>query len=384
MQSDAANPYGDPFIQRAAHFRGARDAAQPQDRLRDVRKASLALREQLLSSSPVLYYRSASLVRVPYPTRFALREACSVPTPYLHIVNRLFIVQIAFGDEVRTLLLSPSDIRANAETPFFKNLSRGMGPFTSLGEKIIAPISATVEERLAEVGIAPERVDFISYDHLHTQDVRRWLGAHGQPGYFPRAKLLVMRQEWRSAHGLLPTQAQWYCPNGLEGVDASKVVLLDDDVILGGSLALIRTPGHTEGNHSFVARTPEGLMVTSENGVGCDAYAPLMSRIPGVAKHARATGSEVVLNGNTLENSVDQYISMVAEKTIAGPSARNPDFPNTVCSSELAAYWAFPGIRPTFEFGDLVFGEPDVAPITAVPSRIHHGGTEARSQSTER
>jgi NAD(P)-dependent dehydrogenase (short-subunit alcohol dehydrogenase family) len=194
-----------------------------------------------------------------------------------------------------------------------------MGPLSGLGERLLAPISATVEERLAEVGIAPERVDYISYDHLHTQDVRRWLGSHGRPGVFPNAKLLVTRREWASTQGLLPTQAQWYCPNGIDGVDESKVILLDHDVLLGGSLAIVATPGHTEGNHSFVVRTPEGLMVTSENGVCCDAYAPLRSRIPGVARYARRTGAEVVLNGNTLESSVDQYISMVAEKTIARP-----------------------------------------------------------------
>ncbi|NUP10164.1 MAG: hypothetical protein HOW73_29285 [Polyangiaceae bacterium] len=359
----------DPFVVPISHFEGTREHAVPADRLRAVRRAAEALRESMLSAAPVTYYRSASLVRVPYPTKYALRDACSVPTPMLHIENRVFIVQLPFEGSTKTLLLSPSDVRANAETPFFKRLTESMGPLSGIGEKVLAPMSATVEERLAEVGIAPERIDYISYDHLHTQDVRKWLGTAGRPGYFPNAKLLVMRQEWQSAHGLLPTQSQWYCPNGLEGVDPHKVVLLDGDVVLGGSVALVATPGHTEGNHSFVVRTPEGLMVTSENGVCCDAYAPRASRIPGVAKYAQQTGSEVVLNGNTLESSVEQYISMVAEKTIAGPSARNPEFPNMVCSSELAPYWAFPGLRPTFAFGDLVFGEPDVAPASTLRSR---------------
>jgi hypothetical protein len=357
----------DGFIERVRHFDGARDLTTPEDRLRAVRKAAEAFHERMLSAPPARFYRSAALARVPYPTRYALRDACSVPMPFLHIVNRLFIVQLDFGGRTRTLLLSPSDVRRNAETPFFKDLSRGMGPFAKLGEKVIAPIAATVEERLAEVGIAPELVDYISYDHLHTQDLRRWLGGPSDPGYFPNAKLLVMRKEWRGAHGLLPTQSYWYCPHGLDGVAAERVIELDGDVLVGGSLALVATPGHTEGNHSFVARTPEGVMVTSENGVACDSYAPSSSAIPGVAAYARRTGSEVVLNGNTLENSVDQYISMVAEKTIAGPSSRNADFPNVVCSSELSAYWAFPGIRPTFEVGDLSFGEPV---LVASPSQV--------------
>lgn len=352
----------DPFFVKLDHFRGAREHGAPADRLRAVRRAAERLHEELSSAPPVRYYRSASLVRVPYPTKYGLRDACSLPTPLMHIENRLFIVQLEHAGTTRTVLLSPSDIRGNAETPFFKRLATSMGPLSGLGERLLAPISATVEERLAEVGVAPERVDYISFDHLHTQDLRKWLGCHGQPGYFPNAKLLVTRREWQSAQGLLPTQAQWYCPRGLEGVDPGKVVLLDDDVLLGGSLAIVATPGHTEGNHSFVVRTPEGLMVTSENGVCCDAYAPLRSRIPGVARFARDTGAEVVLNGNTLESSVDQYISMVAEKTLAGPSRRNPEFPAVVCSSELAPYWAFPGLAPTFAYGDLSFGSPDLAP----------------------
>jgi hypothetical protein len=140
------------------------------------------------------------------------------------------------------------------------------------------------------------------------------------------------------------------------------VVLLDGDTMLGDSIAIVHTPGHTEGNHSFVTRTTEGIFVTSENGVGPDAYDPQHSRIPGLAAWARATGSEVVPNGNTLESSVDQYVSMVAERTIAGRSKRNPEFAGVLCSSELDAYWAFPGITPTFSYGDLAFGHPDLAP----------------------
>ena len=359
------NPYGDALLRPLDHFRGARVPARPEDRLRAVRAAASRLREELLSAPPVAYFRSAALRRVPYPTRYGLRDACSVPTPFIHIVNRLFVVQVKEAGLNRTILYSPSDIHANGETPFFKRMMTSMGPLAKLGEPILSPIHGTVEERLAEIGIAPEKVDYISYDHLHTQDLRKWLGAGGDPGTFPNAKLLVMRKEWESAHGLLPTQSQWYCPHGIDGVDPGRVVLLDGDVMVGSSVALVHTPGHTEGNHSFVTRTTEGIFVTSENGVGPDAYAPAASRIPGLAKYARATGCEVVLNGNTLEDSVDQYISMVAEKTLAGPSQRNPDFPSVACSSELGAYWAFPGIAPTFGFGDLTLGEPDLAPRRA-------------------
>jgi hypothetical protein len=167
----------------------------------------------------------------------------------------------------------------------------------------------------------------------------------------------------------------WYCPNGIDGIHPSRVILLDGDTMLGESVALMHTPGHTEGNHSFVAHTPEGLMVTSENGVAPDSYAPRASRIPGVARYAEQTGMEVILNGNTLEGGLDQYISMVQEKEVAGPSVRNPEFPNMVCSSELAAYWAFPSLphdelrRPLVRSG-RVMGASKVFVITGAASGI--------------
>ena len=99
-------------------------------------------------------------------------------------------------------------------------------------------------------------------------------------------------------------------------------------------------------------------MVTSENGVGPDAYAPLSSDLKPVRRYARDTGMEIILNGNTLERGLDQYVSMILEKTVAGTSERDERFPNVVCSSEMSSYWAFPGIEPTFEFGNLSFGKP--------------------------
>ncbi len=84
----------------------------------------------------------------------------------------------------------------------------------------------------------------------------------------------------------------------------------------------------------------------------------LVDHIPGLRRYASVTGAEVVLNGNTLEGSVDQYLSMVQEKEIAGVSERNADFFNVAPSSELSAHPLSPGIRPTFTVGELRYGTP--------------------------
>lgn len=338
-------------------FDRARDAASPQDRLREVRLRAQALRERMLAEREVLFYRSFDLIRAPYPTYYAFTGVFAQHVfkfPLVHLLNRLFVVQYLDHDgELRTLMLSPTDHDANRETPFFKRLARGIPPALN---RVVAPQYNTVEGALAQCGIAPEQVDYISYDHLHTQDVRRWLGGQGGRGFFPNARLLVHRQEWASTQALLPVQADWYCPQGIAGIASDRVLCFDGSLSLGPGLALIHTPGHTEGNHSMAARVPDGIRVTSENGVGVDSYAPLSSRINAVRRYAHATGVEVILNGNTLEGSNEQYISMVLEKTLAGPSA-NADYPNCATSSERTPFWAFPGDVASHLFGEAHFGQ---------------------------
>jgi hypothetical protein len=361
--------YADPVIRPVTHFDGCRDHAMPSDRLASIRRQARAFREEMLDGRPARLVRSFDLTKVPYPTKYGLRDACSVPAPFIHILNRLFVVQFDTPEGVKTLLAEPLDRLANAETPYFKRLAKLVGGASSMASNLLWPQRNEVEDCLRQLDIAPEDVDYITYDHLHTQDLRKWLGTGSRSAFFPNAKLLVTRQEWASAHGLLPPQQEWYPPHGLEGIPEERVVLLDHDVMLGDAVALVRTPGHTEGNHSIVVHTPEGLFVTSENGVCADSYSPLKSRIPGVKKWAKTTGCEVLLNSNTLEGSVDQYLSMVLEKEIAGPSERDPDFCNVAPSSEMSAHPLSPGLKPTFYVGELRYGTPVPRSRTAAETR---------------
>lgn len=347
-------------------FRGARSSSVPSTRLEDVRKRARAFRDTMLSGNKALFYKTCELVRVPYPTRYAFANVYTqrpVSSPVLHITNRLFVIQFRSSNGIKTLLFSPSDVLANAETRYFKRLGADKitklpGPLKTVVQKFAAPQGPTVIEHLEKIGIRPEDVDYLSYDHLHTQDLRNWLASSKESDrpVFPNAKLLIMRQEWESASGLLPPQSDWYCPNGTQGIDPKRVMLLDDDVMLGEGVALVRTPGHTMGNHSLVVHTDDGVLVTSENGVCLDNYSPGSSSIASVRSYAKRLRLEVILNGNTQESSVEQYISMVMEKEIAGPSIRSPELPNIVPSSEFTPWWLFRGIAPTRVIGDLEFG----------------------------
>jgi len=337
------------------HFDGARNAPGQQARVEDTRAAALDFRRHMLAGPRVRYFESFDLIQLIYPARYGLRNAYSAErlNDYLHIRNRLFVVQYDTPDGLKTLLVSPSDHERGGETPFFRRLQDATPKF--IVDRLVTRY-ASVPDVLARIGLRNADIDYITYDHLHTQDVRRWLGSSGQPAMLPNAKLLVHRREWANAQDLSPYQRDWYCPHGVAGIDAGKVLCFDGSVMLGDGVALVHTPGHTEGNHSIVVNTDEGLWVISENGISVDAYAPQHSTLWGVAKYAHSIGTEVIINGNTLENSVDQYISMVQELTIAGPSQRDPRYPNVFPSSELTPFWLFPGTRPGFQVKHAVHG----------------------------
>jgi hypothetical protein len=169
---------------------------------------------------------------------------------------------------------------------------------------------------------------------------------------FPRAKLLVHKEEWTATKDLHPMQAPWYCPQGTDGVDDDRVMLLDDDLWLGKGVALVHTPGHTAGNMSLCVTTSKGVAVVSENAVATECYAPQLSRIAGLRASAARMTQEVVLNGNTREGSLEQYTSMILERDLAMP--HDGDVPLFFPSSELTSHPIAAGLSPTVTNGDLV------------------------------
>ena len=175
--------------------------------------------------------------------------------------------------------------------------------------------------------------------------------------FFPNAKFVCQRKEvdtFRSTH---PMQWAWYVPGGMDKVIDDNLVLVDGDVELGVGVAFVATPGHTDGNQSLCLNTPDGVWVSSENGVAADNWHPHLSKIPGVRKWAEFFNREVMLNSNTLEDSIDQYDSMVKEKAVADSNRRDPRWHNVFPSSELAGFRRQWPVLPTFVYGGMNYGE---------------------------
>ncbi len=323
-------------------------------RLDAVRRAGRRLRDRILTAGPARCVRTADVATFPYPTRYGLQGVASSPAPYLFMRNRMHLVQAAAGGRTISVLVNPTDAQRSAKAPYFARLEERYGV---VARKLLSTAHATVEQALGQWQVAPDAIDYITFDHLHVQDVRGLLAPTNGRAYLPNAKLLVQRGELDTLACLHPLQVEWYIPECLAGVPPDRIVALDGDFLIGGGLALVRTPGHTRGNHSIVVVTGRGAWTISENGICVDAYAPGLSRIRGLARHARDAGVEVILNANTREGSLDQYTSMVLEKTLADTVPDRPELPQHFSSSELVGHLLAPGLAPTYTHGAITHGD---------------------------
>jgi hypothetical protein len=355
-----------------SEFEEANETWPRGDRLEAVRNAADDFRRRFKAQGEVTAVRSVDLVSAGYPTRYAFGGAARASlNPYLNIVNRLLIVQFRdFEGELRTLCWEPTVPEGSSEAPFYAQLIERYGE--RLSHAVLSRTYHTVTEALATCGLTAADVDFVSFDHLHVQDMRILMGTsrpvEGEPEprapVFPNARFLCQRREvdtFRSPH---PMQWAWYVPRGMEHVIEDRLVLLDGDTEVGVGVALAWTPGHTDGNQSLVINTPDGIWVSSENGVAADNWHPHLSKIPGIRKEAEFLGREVILNSNTLEDSIDQYDSMVKEKALADPNRADPRWMNVLPSSELPPWRRQWPIVPSFHHGGIDYGTI-VAPARA-------------------
>lgn len=364
------------------HFTAVDLATPPARQLERLRDETEVFKAWFVERGTVDGFATRSLVTLPYPRRYALWEACRVPVPYVWMTNRLFVIQWQQDGRPVTLVHEPSDYELGVDTPFLRTALGHLPVSEQRGLDWFFVRHPTVTDHLAALGIAPEEVDWLSFDHLHTQDIRRLVGTTAPapdlgypdrpvPPLFPNARLLVQRVELAHVREVHPFQARFHQAWTYTDIDESRLEILDGDVLLAPGVALVRAPGHTLGNVTLVVNTAErGVFTSSENAVAVECYTPEHSRLRGVAAWARESGMEVVLNFNTPEFASFQYNAMVREKMLADPVSHDPRFPQVVPSSELARHRLAPGIRPTFAHGELTVGRvrpsrPDRDPATA-------------------
>src|SRR5436190_10857429 len=168
------------------------------DRPAAIREAAAEFRARFATpENRVRAVRTVDIASAGYPLKFAFGGAAKAPNPFINIINRLQVVQFEdFDGELRTLAYEPTVPEGPAEAPYYAQQIEKPGEFISY--KVLATIWHHPDEALVKVGLRPEDVDYVSFDHLHVQDPRFVLGttepipgqAAPRPPLFPNAKLI--------------------------------------------------------------------------------------------------------------------------------------------------------------------------------------------------
>ncbi|HUP92818.1 MAG TPA: hypothetical protein VM074_11265 [Solimonas sp.] len=344
-------------FRRLDDFAAAREAWPRGQQPQLMRQAAERFRGRFKTAGTVTGVQSISLVSAAYPRGFAFHNGARGLNPYVSICNRLVLVRFRdFLGRSKLLAWEPTIPENSAKAPFYAHLIRFYGDF--LANKVFKREFNTLPQALARAGVKAEDVDYVAFDHLHVQDVRGLLGTMdgSLKPVFPNARMIVQPKELDTVMAPHPMQLAWYVPNSGEGIDPARLLPIEGDFELGTGIAMVATPGHTDGNMSLVLNTADGVWVTSENGVSADNWYPEHSRIPGLRGYTRHFRREVVLNSNTLEDPQDQYNSMVLEKALADPSKRDARFGQVLPSSELLPDLLNWPCVPTLFHGELRYG----------------------------
>ncbi|HEY8076079.1 MAG TPA: hypothetical protein VIF62_18260 [Labilithrix sp.] len=346
--------------------------------LRAVKRAGEKLRERFASGPRCVSVRTLPLSQLAYPARYAFWSAAFAPVPFVVMTHRCLLVQFVQRGELKNLLFNPTDVEAAKATPFFARF------IDAFGQRVANALTGkfdSLEAQLARAGVTPEDIDYVAYDHFHTQDLRGMLGTATRPSRFPNAKLLAPRIEWEDWDDLHPFQKAWFVRDGKQGVKTERVVLTDGDLELGDGVMLLRTPGHTTGNQTLFLNTDTGVWGISENGTCADNWSPLDSRIKGLAFLCKKQDLDVVLNANTPELGAVQYTSMILERTIVDRVARAPAFVQMFPSSEVTPSILAPGLTPSLLHRAITHG--DVARPQRRESAARESHADARTATAE-
>jgi N-acyl homoserine lactone hydrolase len=117
-----------------------------------------------------------------------------------------------------------------------------------LSEKFHGSLKKTVAAQLKEAGYAPDAVTFLGISHMHFDHI-------GNVGLFPKATLLMQKEEFASAFG--PDSAKYgNDPKNYPTLAANPKQELtgDHDVFGDGSVVIKRAPGHTPGHQSLFVK----------------------------------------------------------------------------------------------------------------------------------
>lgn len=119
---------------------------------------------------------------------------------------------------------------------------------------VVASISVTIADQLAELGLKPADVDVVGISHMHSDHT-------GQAKDFPQAKLVVGKGDFELTKGERDPFGPWRA-------DGAKLQLMhgaDIDVFGDGSVIALNLPGHTPDHMALLVQLASGnVMLTGD------------------------------------------------------------------------------------------------------------------------
>ncbi|WP_372788473.1 hypothetical protein [Paraconexibacter sp.] len=320
-----------------------------------LRAAAAQVRVRLLDGPAVTAVRTVDLAIVGLPATHALgagvrfgsgvrSRARAVP-----VVHRMTVARFTDLDDQDRLLVWDPRV---PETP----ATDGRIPEALPGER------DSVGTALSLLGIGLDDVDVCGFSHLHDQDPRLVIGTTlpvgpdraARPPLFPNAEVVVSRQETDTLRAPHVLQRERYT-GALHGLRDDRLREPEGSVLLGRGVALLATPGHTQGHRSLALRTEQGVWVLSACGHIADAWHPHLSRMSGVRRSVEAGGQEVLV-GSGAEDPLAQHDAMVLERAVADAHHADPRWRCVLPVAEVLPSRRTWPARPTFVHGGLHVG----------------------------
>ena len=171
------------------------------------------------------------------------RLDCGTPQAPV-VVNQRFSDTYAYGDKKILFVFSCYVIKHGDEYLLWDT-----------GHSMTAPNVApkvSVVDQLATLGIKPEQIKYVGISHYHADHT-------GQVNSFPKATLLIGKNEWDALSSPKPPEGANFKPfeSWIKGDSKVEPIANDKDVFGDGSAIILRTPGHTPGHQSLLVKLPK-------------------------------------------------------------------------------------------------------------------------------
>lgn len=311
-------------IERLAILDEARAAGASGARVRALRAAGEALGERLRTAA-IARVEVLALDRVPC-RRATVLDGATSGGGWGALERRMLFVEVERGIERLRLVVDPVAPGSWRKTPWGSWLAEAH-PRRARAAMQGARDVATA---LASIGVEPASIDLALFTHLRGQDLRALVGtARGdglegpRPSVLPNARWLVSATEWESAGIPHDLERAQLVRAVRERVAEARVEPFATDLAIGGAVAVVRSPGLTEGHASVLVNERGGVRVWSGHGVSPECWSPYHARLPGLRERVRELDLEAVPRGDAFSRG-DALTWMALERAASDRDAVKP------------------------------------------------------------